>query len=100
MSKMSLTQTFFYTQINIESTSAVDLHRFDADPHPDSTFHFDGDPDPDPDLDRHKKDADSHADHIPSSTHVGKKDKIFTFIHSNASLQFFLFLISGKCDDF
>jgi hypothetical protein len=25
--------------------SAVDRHRFDADPYPDPTFHFDADPD-------------------------------------------------------
>ncbi len=60
----------------------MDRHRFDADLDP--NFHFDADPDLDPDP-------------IPSLTHIGKSD-IFTFIHSNASLPFYLsFFLSGQC---
>jgi hypothetical protein len=57
----------------------VDRHRFDADPDP--TFHFDADPHPVPDP-------------TPSYTQVGKSEFFFTFFHSNASLHFFIFLIS------
>jgi hypothetical protein len=66
----------------------VDLHGFDADPDPDLTFHhFDADPDtnPDPTL---------------SSTHVGKSDFIFIFIHSNASLHCYLSRQCHRYHDF
>jgi hypothetical protein len=48
----------------------VDRHRVDADPppDPDKTFNFDEDPDPDP---------------TPRFTHVGRKKKFLTFIHSS-----------------
>jgi hypothetical protein len=51
---------------------------FDADPDP--TFHFDSDPNPDPD---------------PSSscTQVRKSEIVFSFVQSNASLHYFIFLI-------
>jgi hypothetical protein len=73
---------FFYyivvPQVSVQ-TSAVDRHRFDADPDP--TFYFDVDPDPDP---------------YPTSSYkqVGKSKFFLTFIHSNASLHCFIFLIS------
>ncbi len=51
--------------------------------------------DADPDSDRHQNNADPHADPAPSFTQFG--EFFFTFIHSNASLHCFPFLISGKC---
>jgi hypothetical protein len=48
------------------SGSAVDRHRFDADPDQDPTFHFDADPDPDPDP-------------TPRFTHVGIAEMFFYF---------------------
>jgi hypothetical protein len=56
-------------------------HRFDADPDPEPYFHVDADPDPDP---------------SPSFIHVGKSETCFTFSHSNATLESFIFLISVK----
>jgi hypothetical protein len=58
---------------NIEPISAVDRHRFDADPYPDTTFHFDVDPDPD----WHQNNADPLADLAQSFTEVRKFSKIF-----------------------
>jgi hypothetical protein len=43
--------------------------------------------------------TNSHADTVPSFTHVGikyREQKKNYFIHSNSSLQCFSFLISGK----
>ncbi|MFN9944877.1 MAG: hypothetical protein ACK56I_35965, partial [bacterium] len=59
-------------------TSTEDRHRFDADPDPDSTFHFYAGPDPD----------------SPSFTHDGKSDIFSPFIHSCTSLNCFICLIS------
>jgi hypothetical protein len=73
----------------------VDRHRFDADP--DSNVHVDTDPDPDPDSDWQQNIASPHADPTPSFTHLRKPEYFFSFIHSIAKLQWFVFLISVKC---
>ncbi len=57
------------------SSRVVDRHHFDPDPDP--TLHFDADPDLDP---------------TPSFTYVRKSEIFWTFIHSSASLQCFIFL--------
>jgi hypothetical protein len=75
------------------STSVVDRQCFYADP--DLNFHVDTDPNLDPNPDRHKNIAHPHLDPTRSFTHAGKSD-IFTFSHSIASLQCFLFLVSDK----
>jgi hypothetical protein len=78
--------------------SVVERRSLDADPAPDPTFYFDAygtvfgngsdlyfdpnlDPDPDP---------------TPSlTTHIGKSEKLFfAFAYNNASLHFFIFLVS------
>jgi hypothetical protein len=43
--------------------SAVDRHRFNADPDLDPNFHVDADPDPNPD-DWHLQDADPHLKNV------------------------------------
>jgi hypothetical protein len=63
------------------------LDRYHADADPDPTFQFDADLLPDPDLD---------PDPTPRFTHVGIS-KTFSLrlpIHSSASLQFLIFLVS------
>ncbi len=60
---------------------------------PNPNFHVDADPDSD--LGRHQNDADPNADPTSCFTHVEKYD-FFTFSHSFASLQYFIFLISVK----
>jgi hypothetical protein len=73
------------------------IGRFDADPDPDPTFHYDADPDPDPDSDRHKNNGEPLADPTSSFTQVRKLGELFTYVHSNASLQRLSFIVSGKC---
>ncbi len=79
-------------------TSVVDRHCFDVNPDPDSDPNVlvDADPDPDPDPDWQKNNVGPHADPTQSFTQVGKSD-FFTFGHSIATLQCFIFLISVKC---
>jgi hypothetical protein len=48
----------------------LDRNRFDADLHPDPTFHFDADTDPDP-----------HPDPTPSFTYVINRIFLFTLVH-------------------
>ncbi len=65
----------------------MDWHCFDADPDP--NFHVDADPDPDWDHNN----AGPQADPTTTFTHVGKSEFFFTFSHSIATLQCFIFLL-------
>ncbi len=72
-------------------------HCFDDDPDTDPNFHVDTDPDPDTNW--HQNDADPRADPTPSFTYgMLEKENLnfFTFSHSFARLQCFIFLISVK----
>jgi hypothetical protein len=89
--KFFLSFWYLYNFVNSRFCSVVDRHRFDANPDSDPNFHVDADPDPDPDW--HQNDADLYADSTPSFTHFGI---FFTFSHSFAILQCFIFLISVK----
>ncbi len=70
----------------------MDRHSFDADP--DRNFHDDADPDPDPDW--YQNDADPHRGSYPKFHTCWNPNFCFTFSHSFASLQCFIFLISVK----
>jgi hypothetical protein len=78
----------------------VDRHPVDADPDPNQNFHYDADPDLDPDRHQKTKTMRIQIRIVPKVlTHVGKWGKIYnfyTFIHSNANLLCFFFLISEK----
>jgi hypothetical protein len=68
----------------------------DADPDPDldPNFYFDADPDP---VQIGIKPMQIHMRILPQFLHMLKnREKKFIFIHSNASLHCFSFLISGK----
>jgi len=69
----------------------VNLHLFDADPGPDLNFHVDADPDPHPDPDWQRNDANPHV--VPTQFYTCWQIRIFifTFSHSIASLQCFVF---------
>jgi hypothetical protein len=57
----------------------VDLHRCDADPYPDPTFHFDADPNPDP---------------TPNFTFVGISEKIDFYSQQCQSSLFYLYQVA------
>jgi hypothetical protein len=69
----------------------VDRHRFDANPDSDPNFHVDADPDPD----WHQK-MPIFMRILPQVSHI--LEFFFTFSHSFAILQCFIFLISVKHD--
>ncbi len=71
--------------VEMPSFSRVDRHRFYVGIDP----NLDADPDPYPDW-HQRDDADPHADPTPIFT------IFFIYIQSNASLQYFSFLINGK----
>ncbi len=52
---------------SMDFCTVVDPHNVNADPNPDSNFHFDAYPVHDPDTEDHQNDADP-----PGFTHVGK----------------------------
>jgi hypothetical protein len=63
----------------------VDGHRFDANPHPDPTFHFDADPDP-------------NSDPTPSFTYVGKSGNfLYIFLQQCQSTLLYLSRQRPRC---
>jgi hypothetical protein len=78
-------------------TTHCTVLRFDADPDPDPTFQCYANPGPDSVPDWHQHNADPQSGSYPLFYTYWKIGQNFlTFVHSNASLQCFSVLISGK----